>query len=94
MRFFRFMGEARISSPPRVITTAALVAAGAIDKPPTSTRDLRAVQDAFNTWAAESGRDLTNLSRVLALGTRPEGWGRRQLRAPERSPASNCLCGG
>lgn len=73
MRFFRWMGR------PSYITsrdvTAALIGAGAIDKPPTSRKDLDAVQTAFNAWSAESGRDLTSLSRVLALSTGPEGYG-------------------
>jgi 3-methyladenine DNA glycosylase Tag len=72
MRLFRHMGK------PSFITsrdvTAALIAAGVIDRPPTGKKDLRAVQDAFNAWAAESGRDLTALSRALALSTGPEGW--------------------
>lgn len=74
MRFFRFMGR------PSYITSrdvsAALIAAGVIDKPPSSRRDLQAVQAAFNAWMAETGRDLTSLSRVLALSTGPEGFGR------------------
>jgi 3-methyladenine DNA glycosylase Tag len=74
MRFFRFIGKASFITTRDV--TAALIAAGVIDKPPTGRRDLQAVQDAFNVWAAESGRDLTAISRVLALSTGPEGWGR------------------
>jgi 3-methyladenine DNA glycosylase Tag len=74
MRLFRFMGK------PSFITsrdvTAALIAAGVVDKAPSGKRDLEAVQRAFNAWAAESGRDLTSMSRVLALSTGPEGWGR------------------
>ena len=60
----------------RDVTAALIGGTGAIDKPPTSRRDLQAVQDAFNAWAAESGRDLTAISRVLAMSTGPEGWGR------------------
>jgi len=74
MRFFRFMGKASFITSRDV--TAALIAAGAIDKPPSSKRDLEAVQGAFNAWAAESGRDLTAISRTLAMSTGPEGWGR------------------
>ena len=74
MRFFRWMGR------PSFITTrdvtAALIAAGVIDKPPTSRKDLQAVQGAFNAWSADSGRDLSTLSRVLALSTGPDGFGR------------------
>lgn len=75
MRLFRQMGK------PSFITTrdvtAALIEAGVIDKPPSGRKDLQAVQDAFNAWSRETGRDLTALSRVLALSTGPEGgWGR------------------
>lgn len=44
-----------------------LVAEGIIAKAPTSARDKAAVQSAFNTWKAQSGRSLTEISRVLAL---------------------------
>ncbi len=74
MRFFRFMGKASFITSRDV--TAALIAAGVIDKPPSGKRDLRAVQDAFNAWGRESGRDLTTMSRTLAMSTGPEGWGR------------------
>ena len=69
MRFFRGMGK------PAYITTrdvaAALIDAGVVDKPPSSRKDFQAVQDAFNAWSAEAGRDLNALSRVLALSTGP-----------------------
>jgi 3-methyladenine DNA glycosylase Tag len=46
---------------------AALVKAKVVKKKPT-TRDARAAtQAAFNDWAAESGRPLCELSRILAL---------------------------
>jgi 3-methyladenine DNA glycosylase Tag len=74
MRLFRFMGK------PAFITSrdvaAALVEAGVVDKPPSSKKDYRAVQDAFNAWSAESGRDLAAISRTLALSTGPDGHGR------------------
>lgn len=70
MRFFRGMGK------PAYITTrdvsAALIDAGVIDKPPSSRKDLQAVQGAFNAWAKESGRDLNAISRVLALSIGPQ----------------------
>lgn len=47
--------------------TARLVAEGVIDKPATSKSALRAVQGAFNTWMEQSGRSLTEISRVLAM---------------------------
>ena len=47
--------------------TARLIAERVIDKPATSKRALRAVQEAFNTWARQSDRSLTEISRVLAM---------------------------
>ncbi|MGP6088024.1 DNA-3-methyladenine glycosylase I [Antarctobacter jejuensis] len=45
---------------------ARLIAEGVIDKEPTSKKAMAAVQEAFNTWKAESGESLTVISRVLA----------------------------
>ncbi len=42
-----------------------------LEKPPSSRRDFQAVQAAFNAWSEQSGRDLTAISRVLALSTGP-----------------------
>lgn len=47
--------------------TARLIAEAVIDKPATSKSAMRAVQDAFNTWMDQSGRSLTEVSRVLAM---------------------------
>ena len=44
-----------------------LIAEGVIDKQPTSKKAMRAVQDAFNEWRAQSGRSLKEVSRVLAM---------------------------
>ncbi len=68
-RFFRFMG--RSSYIPSRDVTVALIEAGVIAKPPTSKKDWQAVQDAFNAWGAESGRSLTEMSRVLAMSAGP-----------------------
>ena len=46
----------------------ALIREGVVDKEPTSRKDLAAVQTAINAWAAESGRPLSHISRVLAFG--------------------------
>lgn len=46
---------------------ARLIAEGVIDRSPTSNKAQRAVQAAFDGWADESGRSLTEISRVLAL---------------------------
>jgi 3-methyladenine DNA glycosylase Tag len=45
---------------------ARLVAEGVVDKAPSSKKAWAAVQDAFNTWRAQSGQSLTTISRVLA----------------------------
>ena len=47
--------------------TARLIAEGVIDKPATSKSVLAKVQAAFNIWAEQSGRGLTEISRVLAM---------------------------
>ncbi|WP_291728584.1 DNA-3-methyladenine glycosylase I [Leisingera sp. F5] len=47
--------------------TARLIAEGVIDKPATSKTAMKAVQAAFNTWMEQSGRTLTEISRVLAM---------------------------
>ncbi|MEM9550664.1 MAG: DNA-3-methyladenine glycosylase I [Pseudomonadota bacterium] len=47
--------------------TARLVAEGVIDKAATSKTALRKVQAAFNAWMEQSGRSLTEISRVLAM---------------------------
>ncbi|OED50272.1 3-methyladenine DNA glycosylase [Rhodobacteraceae bacterium (ex Bugula neritina AB1)] len=47
--------------------TARLIAEGVIDKPAASKTAMKSVQAAFNTWRAQSGRSLTEISRVLAL---------------------------
>lgn len=44
----------------------ALIREGVVDKNPTSQKALRAVQEAFNQWSAESGRPLAAISRTLA----------------------------
>jgi len=46
---------------------ARLQAEGVISGPPGSARAMAAIQAAFNTWAGQSGRSLTEISRVLAL---------------------------
>lgn len=47
--------------------TARLIAEGVIDKPATSKTAMRTVQGAFNKWMDQSGRGLTQISRVLAM---------------------------
>ncbi len=63
-RMLRWMGRDGYILAPDV--AARLIAEGVVDKPPTSKRDLAATQEAFNTWAGQSGRGLTQISQVLA----------------------------
>lgn len=62
--FLRIVGRDSPVLTDDVVT--ALKAEGVVDKRPTSQRDLRQVQDAFNQWHLESGADLCQISRVLA----------------------------
>jgi len=65
MRFLRSIGK------PAFITTNAVVAAlireGVPTKPAVGKRDMKTIQDTFNAWSAETGRDLTEISRILAM---------------------------
>jgi hypothetical protein len=69
MRFLRSIGK------PAFITTkdvvAALIREAVVDKAPSSKRDFAAVQKAFNQWSAESGHNLTEISRILAMSVEP-----------------------
>ncbi len=60
----RAMGKESFSLSRDVL--ARLEAEGVIDGAATSARAMKAVQAAFNTWAAESGQSLTAISRILA----------------------------
>lgn len=62
--FLRFVGKDTFMFSNDVVKT--LVQEGVVDKAPTSQRDLRAAQDAMNTWASESGRPLCQVSRIMA----------------------------
>lgn len=65
MMALRFLGrDGWVTSPDMV---RALVREGVIDGPPTSRRAGRAIQAAFDAWAAESGRPFAHISRTLAL---------------------------
>lgn len=65
MRFLRSIGK------PAFITTkdvvAALIREKIITHAPRSKRDYAAIQDAFNRWSEQSGRNLTEISRILAM---------------------------
>ena len=60
----RFMGKDGFILSKDVV--ARLIAEGVIDKAPTSQKAKTAVQEAFNTWKAQSGQPLSAISRVLA----------------------------
>jgi 3-methyladenine DNA glycosylase Tag len=64
MRFLRSIGK------PAFITTkdvvAALIREKVIRRAPGSKSDFAAIQAAFNTWSGQSGRNLTEISRILA----------------------------
>ncbi|MCF4167206.1 DNA-3-methyladenine glycosylase I [Zavarzinia compransoris] len=65
MRFLRMLGKPAFVTSRDVV--AALIADGVVAKAPGGKRDMALVQDAFNAWSAESGRDLTAISRTLAM---------------------------
>ena len=67
--FLRFSGVDSWIMSPSVV--AALVGSGVVDKVPTSKKALTAVQGAFNEWCADSGKSLTEVSRILALSADP-----------------------
>lgn len=64
--FLRHMGKDSFILSDDVI--AALMRERVIDRNPASRRDREAVQAAFNLWRNQSGRSLTEISQVLALG--------------------------
>jgi 3-methyladenine DNA glycosylase Tag len=68
--FLRQMGVDGWVMSPSVV--AALIAAGVVDKAPTSAKAMKAVQEAFNTWCKESGRPLMAISRTLAMSADPD----------------------
>ena len=63
--FLRFVGKDGFLLTKDVIR--ALINAGVVDKPPTAKAARRAVQNAFNQWQDESGLNLAQMSRVLAI---------------------------
>ena len=65
MRFLRSIGKPAFITTPDVV--AALVREQVLTEKPGGKRDLAIIQDGFNRWSAESGRDLTAISRILAI---------------------------
>jgi 3-methyladenine DNA glycosylase Tag len=64
-RFLRAIGKPAFIASPDVL--AALVREGVLDRPSAGKKALAKIQAALNQWSAESGHDLTTLSRVLAM---------------------------
>jgi 3-methyladenine DNA glycosylase Tag len=77
MRFLRSIGK------PSFVTTdgvvSALVREGVLHKAPAGKRDLLAIQKAFNLWSAESGHDLTTVSRILAMSVSSDSPGESRV---------------
>ncbi|MFI5013572.1 MAG: DNA-3-methyladenine glycosylase I [Hyphomicrobiales bacterium] len=65
MHFLRSIGKPAFI-PTRDVVTA-LVREGVLDRAPSGKRDLAAIQAAFNEWSSKSGRNLTEISRILAM---------------------------
>jgi 3-methyladenine DNA glycosylase Tag len=78
MRFLRAIGK------PAFITTtdvvAALVREKVLRRTPGSKSDFAAIQAAFNTWSGQSGRNLTEISRILAMSIDAAGDGKQKRR--------------
>ncbi|MCZ6710378.1 MAG: DNA-3-methyladenine glycosylase I [Gammaproteobacteria bacterium] len=62
--FLRFVGKDTPMFSADVVK--ALVTQGVVEKQPTSKKALLQVQEALNVWREESGRELCQISRVLA----------------------------
>lgn len=65
--FLRFMGKDTPVLSRDVVR--ALIEANVVEKEPTSKKALNQMQTALNAWMDESGRSLTEISRVLAFST-------------------------
>jgi len=83
-RFLRGIGK------PAFITSSDMVAAlireGVIDRAPTGKRDLAAVQATCNIWPSESGRDVTTISRILAMSVDSSETAPSRHRSGRQSP--------
>jgi 3-methyladenine DNA glycosylase Tag len=65
MRFLRAIGKPAFIATKDVV--AALIREGVVTRAPSAKADFAAIQAAFNCWSKESGRDLTAISRILAM---------------------------
>lgn len=62
--FLRFMGKDTFIFSKDVVKV--LVSQAVVAKEPTSQRDLKSVQQAFNQWHQETGRPFCQISRIMA----------------------------
>lgn len=65
MRFLRSIGKPAFITRPDVV--AALIREGVLQRAPGGKRDFAAIQAVFNQWSDQSGRNLTEISRILAM---------------------------
>jgi 3-methyladenine DNA glycosylase Tag len=63
--FLRMVGKDTMLLTDDVVSV--LKAEGVVEKIPTSQKDLRKVQDVFNLWKQESGRALSEISRITSF---------------------------
>jgi 3-methyladenine DNA glycosylase Tag len=69
MHFLRSIGKPAFVTSPDVV--AALMREGVVDHVPGSRGDFAVIQQAFNRWSNQSGRNLTDVSRILAMSVDP-----------------------
>jgi 3-methyladenine DNA glycosylase Tag len=65
MRFLRSIGKPAFIPTKDVV--AALIREGVLERAPGGKKDFAAIQQACNQWSAQSGRNLTEISRILAM---------------------------
>ena len=63
--FLRDIGKPAFALSPDVVK--ALIREGVVAGEPSGRKDMAAIQAAFNAWSAQSGRNLTEISRILAM---------------------------
>lgn len=90
MQFLRSLGKPAFVLTKEVI--AALTREGVIASPPTSRAQMNAIQTAMNGWSAETGYDLTAISRYLAWSVgrahpMPASGGKKINQSVRRRPA-------
>jgi 3-methyladenine DNA glycosylase Tag len=71
MRFLRSIGKPAFIPTKDVV--AALVREGVLERAPGGKKDFVAIQQACNQWSAQSGRNLTEISRILAMSVGVDG---------------------